>query len=51
MRRVFSFKCLLEPKKCSVSYESFGSETKAKNLIKDHLLAHLEEFPEGITSN
>uniref|UniRef100_A0A1B6KK68 C2H2-type domain-containing protein n=1 Tax=Graphocephala atropunctata TaxID=36148 RepID=A0A1B6KK68_9HEMI len=47
LRRVFSFQCLLIPKKCGVRFESFGNETKARNLIKDHLLAHLEDLPEG----
>ncbi|KAG8310138.1 hypothetical protein J6590_069750 [Homalodisca vitripennis] len=47
LRRLFSFQCLLIPKKCNVRFDSFGNETKARNLIKDHLLTHLEELPEG----
>jgi len=47
LRRTFSFLCLLLPQKCSVQFQSFGSETKARNLIKDHLLSHLDELPEG----
>ncbi|XP_054263532.1 zinc finger and BTB domain-containing protein 49-like [Macrosteles quadrilineatus] len=47
LRRTFSFQCLLIPRKCCVRFESFGSETKARNLIKDHLLSHLDDLPEG----
>lgn len=49
LRRTFSFQCLLIPRKCCVRFESFGSETKARNLIKDHLLSHLDDLPEGKT--
>lgn len=51
MKRIFSFQCLLIPRKCKVRFESFGSETKARSLVKDHLLQHLETLQEGELSN
>lgn len=51
LRRIFSFQCLLLPKRCSARFESFGSEAKARNRMMDHLLAHLDKLPDGRISH
>jgi len=40
----FAFTCALMPETCNASFTSFGSESKARNAVKEHLLDHLREL-------
>ena len=42
--RNYSCTCHLMPEKCSVIYTSFGSEFKARDLMKSHLMKHVDEL-------
>ncbi|KAB7505881.1 hypothetical protein Anas_04522, partial [Armadillidium nasatum] len=41
MKRKFYFTCRLIPQYCEETFQSFGSEEKARNLMKKHLKEHL----------
>uniref|UniRef100_A0A1B6C3L7 C2H2-type domain-containing protein n=1 Tax=Clastoptera arizonana TaxID=38151 RepID=A0A1B6C3L7_9HEMI len=41
IKRVFSYKCLMLQPECDVTFSSFGSESKARHMIREHLHTHL----------
>lgn len=42
MRRTFTYTCLLEPELCGQTFSSFGSEGRARQMMRTHLLEHLK---------
>jgi len=40
----FAYTCALMPDKCAAIFTSFGSESKARSAVKEHLLDHLREL-------
>ena len=40
----FAYTCALMPEKCAAIFTSFGSELKARESVKEHLLDHLREL-------
>jgi hypothetical protein len=41
IRRIFTFTCSMEPDRCREQFSSFGSEGKARQQMKSHLLEHV----------
>jgi hypothetical protein len=50
IRRVYSFKCCLIPLKCDVIFESFAAEDRARALMRDHLLNHIQTVDSSFTA-
>jgi len=44
LTRNFAYTCMLMPDSCTAIFTSFGSELKARNAVKEHLLNHLREL-------
>ncbi|KAJ1523673.1 hypothetical protein ONE63_001513 [Megalurothrips usitatus] len=42
MRRTFTYTCLLEPELCGQTFSSFGSEGRARQMMRTHLQEHLK---------
>ncbi len=47
MRRTFTYTCLLEPELCGQTFSSFGSEGRARQMMRTHLLEHLKNHGPG----
>ncbi|RWS16213.1 zinc finger domain-containing protein 24-like protein [Dinothrombium tinctorium] len=47
LKRYYRYTCCLQPDICKVYFESFASEEKARNAMKNHLLNHISDqsFP------
>jgi len=50
IRRVYSFKCCLIPLKCDVIFDSFAAEDRARALMRDHLLNHIQTVDSSFTA-
>lgn len=48
MKKMFTFKCFLEPEHCHEYFSSFGSEGKARQQMKAHLLEHIQRLEEEV---
>ncbi|KAJ9599265.1 hypothetical protein L9F63_010267, partial [Diploptera punctata] len=44
IRRTFTFTCFIEPEHCRQQFSSFGSEGKARQQMKSHLLEHVQQL-------
>ena len=44
LRRQFTYTCFLMPEHCQESFSSFGNESRARQRVKAHLLAHIGEL-------
>ena len=44
IRRIFTFTCFMEPEQCRQQFSSFGSEGKARQQMKSHLLEHVHQL-------
>ncbi|XP_021926045.1 uncharacterized protein LOC110832901 isoform X2 [Zootermopsis nevadensis] len=44
IRRIFTFTCFMEPDQCHQQFSSFGSEGKARQQMKTHLLEHVHQL-------
>jgi len=44
IRRIFTFTCFMEPEQCHQQFSSFGSEGKARQQMKSHLLEHVHQL-------
>ena len=44
MKRMYCYTCLLMPGQCNEKFQSFGSESKAKKNIRQHLEDHVENL-------
>ncbi|XP_069695781.1 uncharacterized protein [Periplaneta americana] len=44
IRRIFTFTCFMEPDQCHKQFSSFGSEGKARQQMKSHLLEHVHQL-------
>ena len=41
MTKNYTYACYLIPSKCKESYTSFGNESKARSLMREHLVKHV----------
>lgn len=41
IKRKYTYRCWLIPEKCQEQFSSFGSEMKARQCVKTHLLSHI----------
>ncbi|KAG8228431.1 hypothetical protein J437_LFUL003908 [Ladona fulva] len=46
LKRTFTYSCVLDPTRCQRKFSSFGSELKARQQMKIHLLEHVNELTE-----
>jgi len=44
LTRNFAYTCALIPLTCAETFTSFGSELKARNMMKEHLLDHMRQL-------
>lgn len=44
LTKKYSYKCLLLPEKCTMTFKSFGNEKKACEKIKSHLISHVNQL-------
>ncbi|XP_049785447.1 zinc finger protein 107-like isoform X1 [Schistocerca cancellata] len=44
MKRMFTYKCTFDPQHCNKHFASFGSEGKARQQLKIHLLEHVKKL-------
>ncbi|PSN30651.1 hypothetical protein C0J52_23463 [Blattella germanica] len=44
IRRTFTYTCFIEPEQCHQQFSSFGSEGKARQQMKSHLLEHVHQL-------
>lgn len=44
MKRMFTYKCTFDPQHCNKHFASFGSEGKARQHLKVHLLEHVKKL-------
>ncbi|XP_071447360.1 uncharacterized protein [Hetaerina americana] len=46
LKRTFTYSCVLDPARCQKKFSSFGSELKARQQMKSHLLEHVNKLSE-----
>ncbi|XP_046402500.1 uncharacterized protein LOC124168349 isoform X2 [Ischnura elegans] len=46
LKRTFTYTCVLDPARCQEKFSSFGSELKARQQMKSHLMEHVNKLSE-----